>query len=182
MTTKTGNTAQAPDMFSPVNVDRVSQVIVDQIKLLIRDGRLQPGDRLPPERELCERFGVSRVTVREALRMLESAGLVEIRVGPRGGAFVTAPSSNRVGEGLADLLTLSVISAADVTEGRMILEGGVVPPVWGGGTEDDLAKLEKICERAEAALRNGEYTMDVSLEFHTAVAQATHNPALEMLV
>jgi DNA-binding FadR family transcriptional regulator len=107
---------------------------------------------------------------------------VEIRVGARGGAFVTAPSSNRVGEGLADLLTLSVISAADVTEVRLILEVGIVPLVCERATEDDLAKLEKICERSEVALRNGEYTMDMSLEFHTAVAQATHNPALEMLV
>jgi len=155
---------------------------VEQIRLLMRQGQLKPGDRLPPERDLCERFGVSRVTVREALRMLESAGLVEIRVGARGGAFVTAPSSNRVGEGLADLLTLSVISAADVTEVRLILEVGIVPLVCERATEDDLAKLEKICERAEVAVRSGDYTMDMSLEFHTAVAQATHNPALEMLV
>ncbi len=171
-----------PELFSRVSVGRISEIIVEQIRLLMRQGQLKPGDRLPPERDLCERFGVSRVTVREALRMLESAGLVEIRVGARGGAFVTAPSSNRVGEGLADLLTLSVISAADVTEVRLILEVGIVPLVCERATEDDLAKLEKICERAEAAVRSGEYTMDMSLEFHTAVAQATHNPALEMLV
>jgi len=171
-----------PELFSRVSVGRISEIIVEQIRLLMRQGQLKPGDRLPPERDLCERFGVSRVTVREALRMLESAGLVEIRVGARGGAFVTAPSSNRVGEGLADLLTLSVISAADVTEVRLILEVGIVPLVCERATEDDLAKLEKICERAEVAVRNREYTMDMSLEFHTAVAQATHNPALEMLV
>ncbi len=171
-----------PELFSRVSVGRISEIIVEQIRLLMRQGQLKPGDRLPPERDLCERFGVSRVTVREALRMLESAGLVEIRVGARGGAFVTAPSSNRVGEGLADLLTLSVISAADVTEVRLILEVGIVPLVCERATEDDLVKLEKICERAEVAVRNGEYTMDMSLEFHTAVAQATHNPALEMLV
>jgi DNA-binding FadR family transcriptional regulator len=100
----------------------------------------------------------------------------------RGGAFVTAPSSNRVGEGLADLLTLSVISAADVTEVRLVLEVGIVPLVCERATEDDLAELEKICERSEAALRAGDYTMDMSLEFHAAVARATHNPALVMLV
>ena len=171
-----------PELFSRVSVGRISEIIVEQIRLLMRQGQLKPGDRLPPERDLCERFGVSRVTVREALRMLESAGLVEIRVGARGGAFVTAPSSNRVSEGLADLLTLSVISAADVTEVRLILEVGIVPLVCERATEDDLAELDKICERSEAALRAGDYTMDMSLEFHTAVAQATHNPALEMLV
>jgi DNA-binding FadR family transcriptional regulator len=169
-------------LFSKVSVGRMSEVIVDKIRELMREGQLTPGDRLPPERELCESFGVSRVTMREALRMLESAGLVEIRVGARGGAFVTAPSSNRVGEGLTDLLTLSVISAADVTEVRMILELGIVPLVCERATEDDLSGLEKICERSEDALRGGDYTMEMSLEFHTAVAQAAHNPAVEMLL
>jgi DNA-binding FadR family transcriptional regulator len=170
-----------PELFSPVSVGRISEVIVEQIRLLMRQGQLKPGDRLPPERDLCVRFGVSRVTVREALRMLESTGLVEIRVGARGGAFVTAPSSNRLGEGLADLLTLSVISAADVTEVRMILEVGIVPLVCERATDEDLTDLEKICERSEEALGSGEYSMDMSLEFHARVAQATHNPALVML-
>ena len=177
-----GSPIAEPDIFSKVSVGRMSEVIVEKIRELMREGHLKPGDRLPPERDLCERFGVSRVTMREALRMLESAGLVDIRVGARGGAFVTAPSSNRVGEGLADLLTLAVISAADVTEVRLILEVGIVPLVCERATEEDLAALEAICERSEEALRKGEYSMGMSLEFHTAVARATHNPALEMLV
>ena len=169
-------------LFSRVSVGRISEIIVEQIRLLMRQGQLKPGDRLPPERDLCERFGVSRVTVREALRMLESSGLVEIRVGARGGAFVTVPSSDRVGEGLADLLTLSVISAADVTEVRMILETGIVPLVCERATEEDLADLESICARSEAAITAGDYSMDMSLEFHIRVAQATHNPAVVMLI
>src|SRR6201985_1688353 len=171
-----------PDMFSRVSVGRISEIIVEQIRLLMRQGQLKPGDRLPPDRDLCERFGVSRVTVREALRMLESSGVVETRVGARGGAFVTAPSSNRVGEGLADLLTLSVIDAADVTEVRMILEVGIVPLVCERATEEDLADLRKICERSEQALRERNYPMDMSLEFHTRVAAAAHTPAVSMLV
>jgi DNA-binding FadR family transcriptional regulator len=170
-----------PDIFSPVNVGRISEIIVDQIRSLMRQGQLKPGDRLPPERDLCERFGVSRVTVREALRMLESSGLVQIRVGARGGAFVTAPSSARVGEGLTDMLTLSAISAADVTEVRMVLEIGIMPIVCERATDEDLADLAEICRRSEAALQAGEYSMGLSLEFHTRVAQATHNPAVVML-
>ena len=184
--TQAGKKAATPpaesELFNRVSLGRISEVIVEQIRLLMRQGQLKPGDRLPPERDLCERFGVSRVTVREALRMLESSGLVEIRVGARGGAFVTAPSSNRVGEGLTDLLTLSVISASDVTEVRMILEVGIVPLVCERAAEEDLAGLEKICEQSEHALREGGYTMDMSLEFHTRVAAATHNPAVSMLV
>jgi DNA-binding FadR family transcriptional regulator len=170
------------DLFSRVSVGRISEVIVEQIRLLMRQGQLKPGDRLPAERDLCERFGVSRVTVREALRMLESSGLVEIRVGARGGAFVTAPTSDRVGEGLADLLSLSVISAADTTEVRLILEVGIVPLVCERATADDLDDLDRICERAQSALKSGTFTMDMSAEFHARVAQATHNPAVVMLV
>src|SRR5579875_1255984 len=154
-----------PGLFNRVSVGRISEIIVEQIRLLMRQGQLKPGDRLPPERDLCERFGVSRVTVREALRMLESSGLVEIRVGARGGAFVTAPSSDRVGEGLADLLSLSVISATDMTEIRMVLETGIVPLVCDRATSEDLADLESICRRSEEALKSGDYTMDMSLEF-----------------
>ena len=105
--------------------------------------------------------------------MFESSGLVEIRVGARGGAFVTAPSSDRVGEGLADLLSLSVISAADVTKVRLILETGIVPLVCERATEEDLADLESICARSEAAITTGDYSMDMSLEFHIRVRPRT---------
>jgi GntR family transcriptional regulator, transcriptional repressor for pyruvate dehydrogenase complex len=170
------------DIFRPVSTGRISEIIVEQMRALMRQGQLKPGDRLPPERDLCERFGVSRVTVREALRALESSGLVQIRVGARGGAFVTAPSGDRVGEGLTDMLTLSAISASDVTEVRMILEIGIVPLVCERATEQDIADLERIYERSEEALRAGTYSLDYSLEFHARVAQATHNPAVVMLV
>jgi GntR family transcriptional regulator, transcriptional repressor for pyruvate dehydrogenase complex len=170
------------DIFRPVSTGRISEIIVEQMRALMRQGQLKPGDRLPPERDLCERFGVSRVTVREALRALESSGLVQIRVGARGGAFVTAPSGDRVGEGLTDMLTLSAISASDVTEVRMILEIGIVPLVCERATKQDIADLERIYERSEEALRAGTYSLDYSLEFHARVAQATHNPAVVMLV
>jgi DNA-binding FadR family transcriptional regulator len=170
------------DMFGKVSVGRISETIVEQVRQLMRQGQLRPGDRLPAERDLCEQFGVSRVTVREALRMLESSGLVEIRVGARGGAFVTAPSSGRIGDGLADMLSLSVISAADVTELRMILEVGIVPLLCERATEEDLEDLERICALSRDALSRSDYSMNLSAEFHVRVARSTHNPALALLV
>src|SRR5262249_13744699 len=98
----------------------MSEAIVDQIRGLIRDEKLRPGDRLPSERELGERMRVSRVTVREALRVLEASGLVEIRVGAKGGSFVTSPSSQKIGTGLADLINLSPLTASEVTEARRV--------------------------------------------------------------
>lgn len=178
----TSSTPQALDMFSPVSVGRVSQVIVDQIKLLIRDGRLQPGDRLPSERELCQRFGVSRVTVREALRVLEASGLLSIRVGAHGGAFLTSPSTERISEGLADLMSVSGLTAANVTEARIIVELGILPLAVKLATADDIADLLAMVDAAESALKAGEYDMEMSAAFHIRVAECTHNPAIAMLV
>jgi DNA-binding FadR family transcriptional regulator len=170
------------DLFNPVNDRRISELIVDQVRLLIRQQQLNPGDRLPAERELCERFGVSRVTVREALRVLEANGLVEIRVGARGGAFVTTPSRERVGEGIADLLTLSAVTAAEVTEARLILEVGMIPLVCERADDDDITALLDICDRQDKALADGDYHMNLSAEFHSRLAECAHNSAVHMLI
>jgi GntR family transcriptional repressor for pyruvate dehydrogenase complex len=169
------------DLLSKVSVGRISEVIVDQVRLLIRSGQLTAGDRLPSERELCERFGVSRVTVREALRVLEANGLVDIRVGARGGAFVTAPSSRMVGEGIADLMSLSSLSAFEVTEARMVFELGLVPLVCERATEEDIAALYAICDRSSAALESDDYPLTLSAEWHTRFARSAHNRAIALL-
>jgi DNA-binding FadR family transcriptional regulator len=170
------------DLLSRVSVGRISEEIVDQVRLLIRSGQLTAGDRLPSERELCERFGVSRVTVREALRVLEANGLVEIRVGARGGAFVTAPSSHLVGVGIADLISLSTLSAVEVTEARMLFELGLVPLVCDRATEEDISALYAICDRSSAALEGNDYPLALSAEWHTRFARSAHNRAVALLV
>jgi len=170
------------DLLTRVSIGRISEVIVEQVRLLIRQGQLSAGDRLPSERELCGRFGVSRVTVREALRVLEANGLVEIRVGARGGAFVTAPSSRLVGEGIADLITLASLTALEVTESRLVFELGIVPLVCERATQEDISALYEICDRSSAALKGDEYPLELSAEWHTRYAQAAHNRAVAMLV
>jgi GntR family transcriptional regulator, transcriptional repressor for pyruvate dehydrogenase complex len=180
--TDPAGTGDDVDMFKAVSLNRVSQAIVEQVKLLLRQGRLKPGDRLPSERELCERFGVSRVTVREALRVLEAGGLIDIRVGARGGAFITSPTSQQIGEGLADLLNLSPLTAIDVTEARQVFELGIVPLVVDRATDEDIAALRDMVRVHQAALDRGEYVMSMSADFHVRVAACTHNPAIEMLV
>jgi GntR family transcriptional regulator, transcriptional repressor for pyruvate dehydrogenase complex len=170
------------DMFRPVSVERVSQVIVDQIKLLMREGKLISGDRLPSERDLCQRFGVSRVTVREALRVLEATGLIEIRVGAHGGAFVASPTMQRLGEGLAGLMALSSLTPGDVTEARTVIELGILPFVVERATEADISNLRRMVDEGHDALDRNAYTMDLSAAFHVGVATSAHNPAIESLV
>jgi GntR family transcriptional regulator, transcriptional repressor for pyruvate dehydrogenase complex len=177
-----GDSARTEDLFTAVSLGRASAAIVDQIKGLLRDGLLKPGDRLPSERELCERFGVSRVTVREALRILETTGLITIKVGSRGGAFVASYSSEKVGASLADLVGMSPLTAQEVTEARMVFEVGMMPLVVQRTTSEDIAELREMTDRHAAALRAGEYTMKMSAEFHTRLAACTHNAAIEALV
>jgi DNA-binding FadR family transcriptional regulator len=186
MTRSGPDSSESPDpieLFNPVTLNRASQAIVDQIRELLLSGRLRPGERLPTERGLCERFGVSRVTVREALRILEAAGLVAIRVGARGGAYVTAPSRDLVGRDIEDYLWLSPsVSAAEVTETRLVLELGIVPMVCARATDEDIAALFEFCDVADATMACGDYTMEMSAEFHVRVARVAHNSAIEMLL
>lgn len=177
-----GTAASSPDLFQPVAPGRASQGIVDQVRALIRTGDLQIGARLPPERDLCERLGVSRVTVREGLRALEASGLIEIRIGSRGGAIVTAPTTGRIGEGITDLLSMSGLSAAQVTEGRAVVELGVVPLVCERATDDELDELLALCNEAAAARDVGTYTVTMSFDFHLRVVAAAHSPAIAMLM
>jgi GntR family transcriptional repressor for pyruvate dehydrogenase complex len=169
-------------LFRPVAVGRVSQAIVDQVRTLIRTGELTIGARLPSERELAARFGVSHVTLREALRVLESNGLVEIRLGARGGAFVTVPTAGHAGAGITDLLSTAALSAVDVTELREVFELGIVPLVCERASDDELDDLLALCDDAERARENGSYTVAMSFDFHLRVAAASHNPAAAMLL
>ncbi|MDX6484979.1 MAG: hypothetical protein QOF43_132 [Gaiellaceae bacterium] len=167
-------------LFSPVTTGRVSAEIVERIKAAIRDGRLTPGDQLPAERDLTKQLGVSRVSVRDALRMLEATGLIRVRVGARGGAFVTAPAPELLGEGIGDMLMLADVGAADVTEARMIFELGMLDLACQRATAADIAALYEICDRAEAVLATGSYEPALSAEFHARLALCTHNQALAL--
>ena len=167
----------AEPLFSPVNGGRVSGEIAERIKAAIRAGALGPGDQLPAERDLTRQLGVSRVSVRDALRMLEANGLIEVRVGARGGAFVTAPAPQLVGEGLADMLLLADVDAAQVTEVRTIFELGLLELACERATEEDVAALREICDRADAL---GAYEPSLSAEFHIQLARCTHNEALAL--
>ena len=171
-----------PLLFNRVSVSRTSHAIVEQIQELIKSGTLTAGDRLPNERALCEQFGVSRVTVREALRILEANGLVEVRVGSHGGSFLTTPSPEIVGDNLAHLLSLSDISGSAATEARQIYETAMLPLVIERATTEDIAELHSLVAQASESLTAGEYSPEMSAEFHMRLAACTHNSAITALM
>lgn len=168
--------------FSRVHIGRTSYAIVDQIKQFIQDGSLVAGDRLPNERDLCQQFGVSRVTVREALRILEANGLIEVRVGAQGGSFLTSPSAELVGDNLAHLLSLSPITGTAATEARQVVELAVLPLVIEHADDDDIDALRALVDESRELEEAGEYSTEMSAAFHVRLAACTHNPAIEALM
>src|SRR5207248_10600881 len=133
-------TGRGDGLFAPISVARATSSIADQIRQAIVSGKLTEGERLAPERELAEQFGVSRVTVRDALRGLEAMGLIEVRVGARGGAFVTVPSGAIVGQTMSDMMIMQALTPADIVEARLVVELRTVTLACARAPDEDLAK------------------------------------------
>jgi GntR family transcriptional regulator, transcriptional repressor for pyruvate dehydrogenase complex len=170
--------------FQPARPRRAFDEIVAQVRGMVRSGELQPGDRLPAERVLAEQFGVSRNSVREALRMMEISGLVALRTGAGGGAFVAEPDPGVAARGLADAFQLNGLSPSDVTEARLWLESTVVRVACERMTEEYLQALyDNVNEAAQAAGEGDwERTALVHVEFHNLLADATGNPVMSILM
>lgn len=133
-------------MFDKASTRRAFEDVFHQIREAIVDGRLKPGDRLPPQRELKELFQVSRATVMEALRVLEQADLITIRPGTTGGAFVSHATSGTVADSLLLLFHLNGVSLEELAEFRERVEGGTA--FWAASRADDAA-LAALDERLQ---------------------------------
>lgn len=166
-------------MFTPVRPARASHDIVHQIKDQIFTGRIPAGNRLPSENELCEQFGVSRTTVRDALRVLESQGFVEIKVGAGGGAFVSAPHHETVSESLSNMLKMNSMNIEELAEARMVIETSIAALAAKRATAKDIAAIEEAIAEARAGKRSGDpHFTPHSVSFHVALAQAAKNHVL----
>lgn len=170
--------------YQPIRTKRAFEEVVQQIRDLVSGGSLQPGDRLPPERELSARLNVSRSALREALRTLESSGLLELRKGKGGGAFVTHGNPQAVSATMRDLLHLGNLSLDQLTEARRWIEEVVVRVATERATEADFLALEDNIRQAKALYEQKRYAekTDKNIEFHVLLARATRNPILVMNV
>ena len=165
--------------FRPVRVVRASDGVVQQVKARIFGGKLGPGDQLPPEKNLAEQFELSRVTIRDALRVLESQGLIEIRVGARGGAFVARPSTQPVSESLTNMLRLQRTTVQQLVEARLVVEPQVAALAAQRATARDVKAMTEAIANARAgrAVRDP-YFIPHSVAFHVALAEAAKNQVL----
>ena len=161
--------------FTPVRPTRASAEIISQIREAIFSGRYRPGDRLPTERDMAKRFGVSRVTVRDALRALEAAGLVEVRVGGHGGPYVAAPDVSKLTETLGTHVQLRGTTFLELSEARLALELMAAELAATRVTEEELAQMREL---VEGPTRPEPDTAGGLLDFHRLVVSAAHNSAL----
>jgi len=180
ITSSAGNFAS----FGRVRAQRAFEAVTDRLREMISEGHLKSGDKLPPERVLCERLGVGRASLREALRSLEASGVLELRKGRTGGAFITSGDVSAVSNGMRDLLYLQNMSFADLTEARIRVTRDVVELAIERMTPDDLAAMEANIAEAEHLFTTGRL-MDKTqknIEFHIVLARATKNPIFVLLV
>ena len=164
--------------FRLVQTRRTFEEVSAQVREMLVGGSLKPGDRLPAERDLAVLLGVGRPALREALRSLEAAGLLELRKGKSGGAFITAGRPNVVSDSMSDLLRLSNVSLQELFEARQWFQVSVIPAICERATEGDLQALTDnvlLAERLHLEGRNEE-RLAANIEFHNLLAQATHNP------
>ena len=168
--------------FTPIAKGGGPAEIIEQLLDLLSRAVLRPGDQLPPERELATALGASRSTTREALRVLQARGLLDVRVGARGGTFVAVPSSDRAAQGVVDLLRSRGVSAHDVAEARDIVEVAVLPLACARATAADIEDLRSLTERDFLAHREGRYEQTYSVEFHLRLAKCAHNPAVDAML
>jgi GntR family transcriptional regulator, transcriptional repressor for pyruvate dehydrogenase complex len=167
-------------MFKPVNTDRISQSIIDQIKEAIFQKKLRVGDKLPSERMLMEQFGTSRVTIREALRALEYSGIIEVTRGVEGGAFVRDPHTKFVSNFLQDMFSMGNIRLSHLTEARLAIEPSSARLACERMKEDSLEAMRQNIVETKKFLKKKEY-VEVrlfNLEFHRLVALASENPVI----
>lgn len=171
--------AKVPEMsYQPVRQPRLADVITERLEGLILEGSLKPGQRLPPERELAERFGVSRPSVREAIQKLAARGLLASRQG--GGTFITEALHNGYGDPLLDMLSRHSEFHLDLLEFRDAMESLSAYYAALRSTPTDRAMLLERFEELEACFAKRDPASEAKADaaFHLAIAEAAHNVML----
>ena len=159
---------------------RIFQHIVDEIQTAILDGRLKPGDQLPPEMKLKEMFDTSRGSIREALRVLEQKGLIDIKTRVAGGAVVRIPDHSHVTESLNLLVQSQKVTLNHLLEFRQEIEGTVSALAAKRARPEDLTLLKDLLKQARGLLgraeSNGDKLLDIDTQLHVGIGKISGNP------
>lgn len=165
------------ETWRSVRSNRASQDIIDQVREAFFRG-LKPGDWLGTEGDLAERFEVSRITVRDAVRTLEASGIVEVKVGAKGGVRIASGDPDRFADALAVQLQLIGIEWSELLEAQLAIEAITAERAAENVTLEQLTELEAILDQCELVLDEPETFTELSLQFHLGIAAAARNRAL----
>ena len=173
-------------MFQVAKQTKIFQDVVEQIQEAILDGRLQTGDTLPAERELKQMFNISRGTLREALRVLEQKGLIQIKLGVGGGSVVRSVDTDQISESLALLIRSQKVSLNHLAEFREDVEGIVAANAASASVavrinhSDHIQNLKNLLEDARKCVEQGssrrDQFIDIDKQIHMNLAQIAGNP------
>ena len=173
-------------MFRHAKSNRVFEDVVDQIQEAILEGKLEVGAKLPAERDLQAMFHTSRGTLREALRVLEQRGLIEIKRGVSGGAIVKKVSPHEMSESLALLIRSQTVSITHLVEFRQDLEGMVAALAAQRATDQDLETLNALLREASTHLAadepEWEAFIQIDRQVHLELARITGNPLYKLIL
>ena len=167
-------------MLEPIKKIRLYEEIKKQLILLIEDGKLMPGDRLPSERHLAEELHVSRTAIREALRAMESMGYIESKVG--GGTFVKSISLNNVLNPFSSVLSQNKKLISELLEVRQFLEAETALLAARRATTSDLEDMQEAMTRMKRDIESGGIGLEGDNDFHAALAAASKNSAMSEIL
>lgn len=167
--------------FIPLQMPKAAALAAASVRRRIVRGDLRADDALPPETELMRQFGISRPTLREALRILEAEGLIAVRRGARGGARVQAPTPAAAVDYVGLLLEFEQTSIADVLETQAVLEVGAVRQLAERAPAAALARLENILEIEQRALGDTQAFNKAAAQFHTELVNASGSQTLALM-
>jgi DNA-binding FadR family transcriptional regulator len=163
--------------FRIVKTKRTFEGVTEQVREMIFLGSLKAADRLPPERDLAVMLGVGRPALREALRALEVSGLIELRKGKTGGAFIASGERDMVSVSMSDMLRLRNTSVAELFEAREWILSSLVRPACRRITPAEIQGLYDNVKLAEQLHKESRFDERIAtnFEFHNLLAQATRN-------
>jgi GntR family transcriptional repressor for pyruvate dehydrogenase complex len=167
-------------VFVPIKPKRISEEIVRQLRALIFDGKLQPGEKLPPERELAKSLNVSRVSLRDALNTLQGMGLIEIQQGNR--TLVRPMTTRSINDPLVLFCKESPQNILQLFEVRKYLDIGSASLAAERATAQQIQKLENIFQRMQDDLTQDRLGAKSDLDFHVTIVHATQNQAYNHLM
>lgn len=162
-------------MFKTAKTNRISTNIVDQIRKAILTGELKPGDRLPSEKDLSKNFEVSKASLREAFRALEALGLLEVRQGVSGGAFVREVDLKTARNNMFNYIFFQNPSIHEFTQLRSFVEPAAAEIAALKITPEDLADLEENLAKTRKKLGKGAFFYELDIYFHHRIAEITGN-------